>query len=121
MDWPTQIAERRIREAMERGRFGDSPLRGTKLVFKMNPYVPEELRLAYKLLKDAGFLPREMELRKEIWTLKEMLRTIDDEKERTRVVDQINDRVLRLNMLWKRSFSNEDRQVYGQKLRGKLA
>ncbi len=35
MDWPTQIAERRIREAMERGRFNDSPLRGTKLVFKM--------------------------------------------------------------------------------------
>lgn len=121
MDWPTQIAERRIREAMERGRFNDSPLKGTKLVFKTNPYVPEELRLAYKLLKDAGFLPREMELRKEIWTLKEMLRTIDDEKERTRVVDQINDRVLRLNMLWKRSFSNEDRHVYGQKLRAKLA
>jgi hypothetical protein len=121
MDWPTQIAERRIREAMERGRFDDSPLKGTKLVFKMNPYVPEELRLAYKLLKDAGFLPREMELRKEIWTLKEMLCTIDDERERTRVADQINDRVLRLNVLWERSFSNEDRQVYGQKLLGKLA
>ncbi len=79
MDWPTQIGERRIREAMERGRFNDSPLKGTKLVFKVNPYVPEELRLAYKLLKDAGLIPREMEIRKEIRTLKEMLRTIDDE------------------------------------------
>ena len=35
MGWPTQIAEGRIREAIERGRFNDSPLKGTKLVFKM--------------------------------------------------------------------------------------
>ena len=112
MDWLTQIAERRIREAIERGDFDGSPLRGIKLVFNENPYVPEELRLAYKLLKDAGFLPPEMELRKEIRTLKDMLRAIDDEKERTRVVAQVNDRVLRLNILWKRSLSIEDRQTY---------
>lgn len=117
MDWLTQIAERRIHEAMERGIFDDSPLKGTRLVFDENPYVPEELRLAYKLLKDAGYLPPEMELRKEIWTLRGILRTIDDETQRTRVVEQINDRVLRLNMLWKRSFSNEDRQTCGDKPR----
>ena len=117
MDWLTQIAERRIREALEAGRLDDSPLKGRKLVFETNPYVPEELRLAHKILKDAGFLPPEMELRKEIWTLRELLRTVDDVNDRTRIVDRINDRVLRLNMLWKRSFANEDRQLYGGKLR----
>jgi hypothetical protein len=121
MDWLAHVAERRIREAMERGVFDHSPLKGKPLVFEANPYVPAELRLAYKLLKDAGFLPPEMELRKEIWTLKELLGTIDDQRERAHVVRKINDRVLRLNMLWKRSFSNEDRQVYAEKLRRRLA
>ena len=73
------------------------------------------------MLKDAGFLPEELELRKEIWTLRDMLRTIDDDQERYRVTRRINDRVLRLNLLWKRSFSTEERQLYAGKLRKKLA
>ena len=120
MDWLTTVAERKIREAMEDGVFADSPLKGRPLVWESNPYVPDELRLAYKLLKDAGFLPEEMELRKEIWTLRDLLHSIDDEDERYRLTRRINDRVLRLNLLWKRSFSNEDRQLYAGKLSKKL-
>ena len=105
---------------MERGRFNDSPLKGTKLVFKVNPYVPEELRLAYKLLKDAGLSPERWRFERRSGHSRRCCAP-STTKTRTRVVDQINDRVLRLNMLWKRSFSNDDRQVYGQKLRAKLA
>jgi hypothetical protein len=61
-----------------------------------------------------------MELRKEIGTLRDLLRTIDDGEERRQIALEINDRVLRLNLLWKRSFSHEDRQVYVEKLRKKL-
>ncbi len=53
------------------GDFDDSPLKGAQLVFETNPYIPGELRLGYKLLKDAGYLPPEMELRKQICTLEE--------------------------------------------------
>jgi hypothetical protein len=121
MDWLAGVAERKIREAMAEGAFDDSSMKGQPLVFETNPYVPGELRVAYKLLKDAGFLPEEMELRKEIWTLRDMLRSIDDGQERDRVTRRINGRVLRLNLLWKRSFSTEDRQLYAGKLRKKLA
>lgn len=121
MDWLARIAERKIREAMAEGAFHDSPLQGKRLAFDTNPYVPGELRVAYKLLKDAGFLPEEMELRKQIWSLRDLLRTIEDEEERCRISRRINDRVLRLNLLWKRSFTNEDRQVYAGKLNKKLA
>jgi hypothetical protein len=64
--------------------------------------VPEDLRLAYKLLKDAGFLPPEMELRKEIVSLKELLSTVDDEGERLKVRRRIDDLALRLDLLLKR-------------------
>ena len=96
MDWLAGVAERKIREAMAEGAFDDSSMKGQPLVFETNPYVPAELRVTYKLLKDAGFLPEEMELRKEILTLRDMLRSIDDNQERDRVTRRINDRVLRL-------------------------
>jgi hypothetical protein len=120
MSWLNQIAERRIREAMDRGAFDDCLLKGKPLVLESNPLVPEDIRLAYKLLKDAGFLPPEMELRKEICTLKDLLRAIDDQSEKLRLAREINDRVLRLNLAWRRTFSHEDRQVYVAKLRKKL-
>ncbi len=117
MDWLARIAERKIRAAMAEGAFDDSPMKGQPLVFGTNPYVPGELRVAYKLLKDTGFLPEEMELRKEIWTLRDILCTIREDQERDRLTRRINDRVLRLNLLWKRSISTEAHELNAGKLR----
>lgn len=105
---------------MERGDFDDLELAGKPLRLESNGFVPSDLKLAYKMLKDAGYLPPEMELRKEVVTLKELLRTVTDEEERFRLARRINDRVLRLNLLLKRSFDHEDRQVYARKVREKL-
>ncbi len=102
MDWLERLAEERIREAMERGEFDDLPLAGKPLPMESYPFVPEDLRLAYKLLKDAGYLPPEMELRKEIVSLKELLSTVDDEGERLKLGRKIEDLVLRLHLLSKR-------------------
>lgn len=68
-----KIAEERIREAMERGDFTDLELKGKPLDLKEDPFVPEELRVAYRMLKNAGFLPKEVELRKEIENLEAYL------------------------------------------------
>lgn len=120
MSFIERIAERRIREAIERGELDDLPLAGKPLTLESNPLVPEDLRLAYKLLKDAGFLPPEMELRKEIVTLRELLDSVEEDDERIRIARRINDKVLRLNLLMKRSLGFEERQVYVKKLRRKL-
>ena len=84
--------------------------------------MPENLRLAYKLLKDGGFLPPEMELRKEIATLQDLLQAVNEgeDDERYRLARELNQKVLRLNLLMKRSFDREDRQVYARKLRNKM-
>jgi hypothetical protein len=121
MHFLERIAEERIREAMERGDFDDLPLAGKPLPLDSNGFVPEDLRLAYKLLKDAGFLPPEMELRKEIVSLKELLATVDDGEERSKLARRINDLVLRLNLMGKRSFDRADQEVYVRKLSEKLS
>jgi hypothetical protein len=121
MDWLERLAEERIREAMERGEFEDLPLAGKPLPLESNVSVPEDLRLAYKILKDAGFLPPEMELRKEILSLKELLSTVEDDGERRKLGKKINDLMLKLNLLAKRSFDRADYEVYVQKLNEKLS
>jgi hypothetical protein len=120
MDWLERLAEERIREAMERGEFDDLPLAGKPLPSEPDGSVPEDLRLAYKLLKDAGFLPPELELRKEILSLRELLSTVEDDGERLKLGRRINDLVLRLNLLTKRSFDHADHEVYVRKLTEKL-
>ena len=60
MDPLTAIAERRIQEAIERGEFDDLPGKGKPLhLGEDDRSVPEELRMAYRMLKNAGLLPPE--------------------------------------------------------------
>jgi DnaJ family protein C protein 28 len=64
-DWESAI-ERQIREAMERGEFDHLPGAGKPLNLDENPYTPEDWRLAFKVLKDAGVAPAWIEQSKEI-------------------------------------------------------
>lgn len=55
------IAEQRIAEAIENGDFDDLPGSGKPLQLDDDSLVPEELRLAYRVPKNAGFVPSEIE------------------------------------------------------------
>lgn len=57
LEW---IAERRIREAIERGDFDQLPGAGKPLALDDDPLVPEDLRVAYRILKNAGYAPPEV-------------------------------------------------------------
>ena len=59
-----KIAEQRIREAMERGEFDNLPFHGKPIKLDDLVGVPEHLRMGYKILKNAGVLPEEMQLKK---------------------------------------------------------
>jgi hypothetical protein len=48
------LAERRIREAQARGEFDDPPGSGRPFALEDDPLVPEELRVGYRILKNAG-------------------------------------------------------------------
>lgn len=65
----TALAERRIAEAIARGDFDNLPGAGKPLALEDDPLVPEELRIAYRLLRNAGFLPPELEAVAEIGAL----------------------------------------------------
>lgn len=68
-----QIAEQRIVEAQARGEFDDLPGRGRPLDLDDDRLVPEELRMAYRILKNAGFVPPELALHAEIGSLEALV------------------------------------------------
>jgi hypothetical protein len=68
-----RIAEQRILEAIERGEFDHLPGAGKALDLDADNDVPPELRAAYRILKNAGFVPPEIELRREIASAEQLL------------------------------------------------
>ena len=55
------IAEQRIAEAIAKGELDDLPGAGRPLDLDDDAHVPEELRLAYRILRNAGYVPPEVE------------------------------------------------------------
>jgi len=81
MDAIARIAEQKILEAQRDGWFNNLPGRGEPLALGDDRHVPAELRVGYKILKNAGMLPPELELRREIVSLEALLRCCEDEAE----------------------------------------
>ena len=111
-----KIIEQRIREAQENGEFDNLPGQGEPLDFEDEGHVPEDLRLAYKILKNADCLPPELELKKEIRQMEDLLESIPDEKEKYRLIKKINYKVMKLNIMGHKSPLLEERQIYYKKL-----
>lgn len=123
MDWARIIAEEKIREAQREGTFDNLPGAGKPLPPDDLAGVPAELRMGYRMLKNAGVIPEEMQLRKEMVTLEELLRRCRDEGERAKLNSEINAKKLRYRMLMdQRGWSSSDSFMeYESKIQQKLA
>ncbi len=85
-----KLAEEKIAAAIERGEFEDLPGQGKPLELDDNRNVPEELRAAYRLLKNSGYLPPEMALQKEIREVEGLLLQVDADKEEKSLMKRLN-------------------------------
>lgn len=122
MDTFALIAERRILEAMERGEFDDLPGKGKPLDLQDDdPMVPEELRMAYRMLKNAGVLPPELELRKEILRLSDLLDAVRDEGERRARRRELDYKLMKLNLVRQRPVFLEGLPEYRERVLRKLS
>ena len=115
-----RVAEERIREALQRGEFDNLPGQGKPLKLEDDRHVPEDLRLAYKILKNAACLPPEVELKKEIRTTEELLGAQTDEAEKYRLIKKLNYMVMKLNVMRKGSVRWEEQQWYHEKIVDKV-
>lgn len=115
-----RIAEQRILEAQREGAFDNLPGMGKPLELEDLSWVPEDLRIGYHVLKNAHVLPPEVELLKDIHSLEDLLKHVEDEDERRSLAKTIQWKMIRLDILKRRSFDPSAVRTYSRKLVAKF-
>jgi len=67
------LVEQRLEEAISRGELANLPGEGRPLQLDDDALIPEELRAAYRILKNAGFVPPEVEALSDIAQLENLV------------------------------------------------
>jgi hypothetical protein len=99
MDFFSKLAENRILEAIKAGEFDNLVGRGQPLNLEEDSHIPPELRMAYKILKNADCLPPELGLRQEVMQLQDLVASLPDEAEKLKQMRRLNFLVMKLNMM----------------------
>ena len=115
-----RVAEQRILEAQRAGAFDNLPGKGKPLELADLSWVPEDLRISYHVLKNAHVLPPEVELLKDVHILEDLLKHVEDEGERSSLAKSIQWKMIRLDMLKRRSIDSNTLRMYGRKLVAKF-
>ena len=91
-----------IREAQERGDFDNLKGKGKPIDLSAYFETPEDVRMAYSMLKEAGMVSAEVDLLNDIAALKERLTTTYEEKDRSRIQKMIREKQLQFNIMLER-------------------
>jgi hypothetical protein len=111
-----RLAEQRILEAQRNGAFDNLAGKGKPLEIEDLSALPEDLRMAYHVLKNAHVLPPEAELLKDIHILEDLLKHVEDEGERQSLAKSLQWKMIKLDMMKRRSMDLGTVRKYGRKL-----
>ena len=115
------LAERRILEAIREGFLDDLPLRGQPIPREDLSGVPEELRMGYKILKNAGYLPEELQVKKEMLALQDMMNACTSAEEKEEARRKLSLRRLHFEMLMEKRGGSLAIREYQVKLEAKFS
>ena len=115
------IVEERIRKAQLGGMFDNLAGAGKPLPKDViGETVSEDLRLSYRILKNADCLPPEVEVKKEIRRTEDLLAGMNETKSRFQILKKLNYLILKLNTMRNGSAELEVPQYYVEQLVGRL-
>ena len=97
-----KIVEEMIQQAQERGEFDNLPGKGKPIDLTEYFEMPEEVRVAQSVLKNAGMAPREVDLLKEIAGLRQILPKVMDEKKKQEIQKQIQEKQIEFSLMLER-------------------
>src|SRR5436190_2928604 len=97
-----KIVEEMIKKAQERGEFDNLPGKGKTIDLTEYFEMPEEVRVAQAMLKNAGMTSREVDLLKEIAELKQLLAKVVDEKKKAEIQKQIQEKQIEFSLMLER-------------------
>ncbi len=115
-----KIVEEKILASIRKGEFDNLKGSGKPLKESAEDRVPEDLRMAYRILKNADFIPPEIELKKEIQQTEDILAGIADVGSKYKLLKKLNFLILKLNSMRTGSASLDVPQHYEPKVLDKL-
>lgn len=116
-----RIVEERILAAQKQGRFESLPGEGKPLEIQEDGHIPEDLRMAFKILKNANCLPPEIELKKEILKTEDLLENMKDELQKYKTMKRLNYLIMKLNTVRKTRVAFETPERYEPEIVSKLS
>jgi len=99
MDLFQIVSEDRIKQAYKDGEFDNLPGLGKPMQLEDLSGVPEEMRMAYKIMKNAGYTQEEGRLRQEMMGIEDLIKQCDDGSEKVNLQRKLNEKLLRFNQL----------------------
>ena len=121
MDFLSQVCEEEVKRAEREGVFNDLEGKGKPLKLDDLSSVPEDLRSGYILLKNSGYLPEELEIKKEMVSLEKLIDSCSDEDQKEAYREKLNEKNLKYNfMLEKRGVKGSVIKSYKSKLKKKF-
>jgi hypothetical protein len=97
-----KLADNRIREAMEQGAFDNLPGAGRPVSLDEYFSTPEDVRMAYSILKNANCRPAEVELLNEVARLEQAVAAATDDVSRDAAQRELAHRRTELAVLLER-------------------
>jgi hypothetical protein len=94
-----RLVDEMIRDAMARGEFDNLPGHGKPQNLDSYFAAPEDLRMAWSVLRNAGYLPEEVQLMKDIAALRARLAAVSGETERAKLKKELDEKVLSFNVV----------------------
>ena len=92
------LVEQKIRQAMEDGEFDHLSSKGKRIDLTDYFEIPEDIRLAYSVMKNAGVLPPEIELMAEIRDLEQLRTKLSKDMRASDIQSRLQDLRLRLRL-----------------------
>lgn len=99
MDFSMIMSEQRIKKAYEDGDFKELPGFGKPLNLDDDLGVPQELKMAHRMMKNAGFTTDEMNVKKEMMRIEDLLRVCDDDQEKQELKKSLSENMLKYNAM----------------------
>lgn len=116
MDLLSFIAEQKIAQAMQERDLNSPKWKNKPLPLDDDRFVPDDLKMAYKILKNSGYLPPEIEERKEVKKLEDLIACTEDEHERLKQMKKLNVLLMKIDAHRSSPVNIAEQQDYYQKV-----
>ena len=120
MDILARVAEQKILAAIARGELDNLSLHGQPILQEDDSLVPEELRMGYKILKNAGILPEELQLKQELVKLQDLLDSCRGQEQRLQLKQKLSAKQLAYDLLMEKRRPSAAHPQYQRQIQRKL-